>query len=134
MKHIEGQVYKIKPEQEQPGLPIEVTLSKLDLLTGVAMLTSVDGSYESSIEILETFYNLKEDFNLLNMPKLTVVAIDEVMSLFDIFAASQNALAGIEVKSKLMSLKSNIQKAADLPKEVSSEVEEEVSPLGKKIA
>lgn len=134
MTHKEGQVYKIKPEQEQPGLPKEVTLSKLDLVSGAATLSSPDGSYESTIEILETFYNLKEEFNLLNMPKLTVVAIDEVMSLFDIFAASQNALAGIEVKSKLMSLKINIEKAADLSKEEVPAVEESISPLGKKIA
>lgn len=133
MIHKEGQVYKIKPEQEQPGLPQEVTLSKVDLVTGAATLTSTDGSYESTIEILESFYNLKEEFNLTNLPKLTVNAIDEVISLFDIFAASQNALAGIEVKSKLIGLKSNIQKAAELVKE-EDEATEEVSPLGKKIA
>lgn len=134
MLHKEGQVYKIKPEQEQPGLPQEVTLSKVDLTIGSATLSSVDGSYESTIEILESFYDLKEEFNLTNLPKLTVNAIDEVISLFDIFAASQNALAGIEVKSKLMGLKSNIQKAAELVKEEEDEPAEEISPLGKKIA
>lgn len=130
LTHKEGQTYRIKPEQEQDGLPKEVTLSSLDLTTGYARLSSPEGIYDSTVEILETFYVLKEEFSLLNMPKLTVAAIDEVMGLFDIFAASQSALAGIEVKSKLMNLKHNIQKAADLPKEV----EEQVSPLGKKIA
>jgi hypothetical protein len=128
--HKEGQVYRLKPEQEQEGLPKEVTLSSINPVTGFARLSSSEGVYDSTLEILESFYILKEEFSLVNMPKLTVAAIDEVMSLFDIFAASQSALAGIEVKSKLMNLKDNIQKAADLP----TETEEQVSPLGKKIA
>ena len=88
MLHKEGQTYKIKIEQEQPGLPMEVTLAKLDLSSGNATLASIDGNYESTVEILETFYDLKEDFNLVNMPKLAVSALDEVVGLFDLYALS----------------------------------------------
>lgn len=125
--HKEGQVYKIKPEQEQPGLPVEVTLTKLDATTGAATLTSTDGVFESTLEVLETFYVVKEEFNLVTMPKLTVSALEEAIALFDVYASTQSALAGIQVKSKLLALKENIAKAAGIKAEVAS-------PLGKKIA
>ena len=125
--HKEGQVYKIKPEQEQPGLPVEVVLTKLDVTTGAATLTSSDGVFESTLEVLETFYVVKEEFNLVTMPKFTVNALEEIISLFDVYAATESALAGIQVKTKLLALKDNISKAAGIKAEV-------VSPLGKKIS
>ena len=125
--HKEGQVYKIKPEQEQPGLPLEVTLTKVDLSTGSATLSSSEGTYESTIEVLETFYVLKEEFTLENMPKMTISALDEIVSLFEIFAASQSPLAGLQVKAKILALQENISKVAGIKQETPS-------LLGKKIA
>jgi hypothetical protein len=121
----ESQVLKIKPGQEQEGLPSEVTVVKIE---GEAVHVKSDtDTFESTVEILETFYTLKEEFSLLTMPKMSVEAIDDVLAHFDLYAASESPLAGLQVKTKLLALKDNISKVAGIKSTVSS-------LLGKKIA
>ena len=112
----EGQVLSLKPEHAAEGLPSEVRVVKQEIKDGGVAVTvsSEAGDFESTQEILDNFYVVKEEFSLETMPKLTVQAIDEIVALFDVFAASQSAIAGIQVKTKLMGLKDNISKVAGI--------------------
>lgn len=121
----EGQVYKIKEGQETAGLPAEVTISRIE---GESIfIASPEGVWESTEEVIETFYTIKEEFNLVNMPKLAIEAIDEAISLMEIFVSTQNPLAGLTVKTKLLALKENISKVSGIKSIVPD------SLLGKKI-
>lgn len=121
----QGLVYKIKEGQEAAGLPLEVTISKIE--GDAIFIASADGIWESTQEIIDTFYSIKEEFNLANMPKLTLEAIDEVISLMEMFVATQNPLAGLTVKTKLLALKENIAKASGFKPAAAA------SLLGKKV-
>ena len=126
----DGQVLILKPDAVQEGLPSEVTVVKQEIKDGGVAVTvsSEAGTFESTQEILDTFYVVKEEFSLESLPKLTVQAIDEVLALFDAFAATQSPLAGVQVKTKLMGLKDNIAKTAGLKTEPTHHL------LGKKVA
>jgi hypothetical protein len=108
----ENQVYKLKEGQDQAGLPLEVTITKID--GDAIFITSSEGSWESTEEIIETFYDPKEDFSIENMPKLSMDAIDEVVSLIEIFVSTQNPIAGLQAKTKLLGLKDNIAKVGGI--------------------
>lgn len=124
----EGQILKIKEDQDQDGLPAEVMVTKVE---GEAVhITSESGTYESTAEILDTFYVAKEEFTLLTMPKMTIDALDKVVGLFDIYAATQSPLAGMQVKAELLSLKESIARVSGLKSSIPA-VE---SVLGKKLS
>ena len=55
-------------------------------------------------------------------------ATNEVVALFDAYAATQSPLAGIQVKTKLLGLKDNIARTAGLKTEPTHHL------LGKKVA
>ena len=121
----ESQVLVLQAGQEQDGLPSELTVLKVE---GEAVtVTSAEGTFESTAEILDTFYTAKEEFSLSTMPKMSVDAIDEILLAFDFYAVSQSPLAGIQVKTKLLALKDNISRVAGLKSDTKS-------PLGKKVS
>jgi hypothetical protein len=121
----EGQVYKIKEGQEAVGLPAEVTISRVD--GEVVFITSNGEGWESTKEIVETFYVAKEEFTAESMPKLAMEAIDEAISLLEVFVSTQNPMAGLQAKTKLVTLKDNIAKTVGL------KVATPASVLGKKV-
>jgi hypothetical protein len=118
--HIENQVYTIKPEQKQEGLPLEVTITRIDEEAGTILLESDQGTYKSTLEILDTFYSLKKEVTSEEIPALAVRSIDELLCLFDIFAASHDPLSGIQVKTKLLLLKESLSKLTIAKPEVKS--------------
>ena len=118
--HIENQVYTIKPEQKQEGLPLEVTITRIDEEAGTILLESDQGTYKSTFEILDTFYSLKREITTEEIPSIAVKAVDELLCLFDIFAASHDPLSGIQVKTKLLALRESLSKLVIAKTEVKS--------------
>lgn len=101
----ESQTWKLKAEhQGSEDLPKEITIGKIDGETIV--ITSEQGTVESTAAIIEMFYELKEELSLDTLPKHIVAGIDEVIRLFDAYAVSQDPITGMSVKSKLIALKS----------------------------
>lgn len=122
----EGQVFKLKAGQEQAGLPEEITITKIE--AEAVYISSKDGNWESTELIVNTFYEVKEEFNLETMPKLTIDALDEIGALIEAFVTTQNPMAGLQAKIKLTNLKEEIAKVSGLKK-----AEEALSLLGKKV-
>lgn len=104
-----GTKLKLRADQAEADLPKEITITSIE---GDAILvTSEAGTFESNADILDAFYEKAEEFSLETMPKLTLEALDEVIALFDVYAATQSPVAGIQVKTKLTLLKDAIEKA-----------------------
>lgn len=112
----EQQVYKVKESQKQEGLPEEITIKTI-LSSEAIVVTSADGDYETTEEVINTFYEPKEEFSLETMPKLTIQAIDEAIALIEIFVTTNNGLAGLQAKTKLITLKEDISKVIGLKPE-----------------
>jgi hypothetical protein len=121
-----NQVFKIKEGQETAGLPSEVTITKIEGAS--VFISATDGSaYESNAEVLEAFYTPKEEFSAETLPKMSIEALDDIIAHFDLYASTESALAGVNVKIKLLALKDNIAKVAGI-KSTAQTI------LGKKIA
>jgi hypothetical protein len=120
-----GLKLKLKPEQLQAELPQEIEVTLVD---GESIhVTSEAGTFESSKDILDAFYVKAEELTLESLPKTVIEALAEVIALFDVYAATQSALAGIQVKTKLLTLKDSVAR-------VSGHKSEGVSLLGRKIS
>lgn len=124
-----GQTLVRKPEQDQAGLPQEVRIENIvDSEEGRAItIKSDEGTFESNPQILDTFYDIKTQLTLENLPQVVISELDEIGSLFDIYGSSGSPAAGIQVKSKIMGLKEDIQKLTGQTPEVAS-------ILGKKLS
>lgn len=125
--YTESQTLKLKADQKQEGLPAEVTITRIE--GEVITVSSSDGVFETSAQILDAFYTSKENLTLENLPKVTMATIDEALTLFDVYASTHDPLTGIQVKSKLFNLKAGIAKVTGQVVEASA-----ASPLGRKIS
>lgn len=112
----EGLELKLKPEHEGQGLPTLVKVTKVEIKdSGVAVtVESEEGGYESTAEILDAFYTVKEELTAEKLPEHVVKTLDDVVALFDVYASTESPLAGIQVKTKLLELKSTVLKLSGL--------------------
>ena len=122
----EGQIFKLKESQQELGLPTEVTIEKID--GDRVDISSDQGKWESTREIVESLYEPKEELTTETLPKFAIAALDEVIALFDMYAATQSPLAGLNVKTKILNLKDSIAKVSGM------EVKSPLSILGKKLS
>lgn len=103
-----GTKFKIKPEQNTGELPSEIRITGVN---GQSVFVSSDiGTFESSESIISTFYDKVEDLTLDTMPKLVVQELDEMITIFETYAQTQHAATGIMLKTKILSLKNEIEK------------------------
>lgn len=121
----EAQTLKLKEEHAGADLPKEITISKVDGDT--IIINSEEGTVESTAAILESFYELKEELTLESLPRTVISTLDEVIRLFDAYASSSEPAIGLQVKTKLMSLKASAAK-------ISGEKASGLAALGRKLS
>lgn len=122
----EGQTLKLKQEHVgSEGLPAEVTVGKTE--GDAIIITSEEGTVESTAAILEMFYEAKEELSLETLPKHVIASVEEVIKLFDAYAMTQDPVTGISVKTKLMALKGTAAK-------IGGEKPTGLSVLGRKLS
>jgi hypothetical protein len=105
----QGLKLKLKAESQDEDLPKTLTVATVTP-EAVFVINEENETIESQEAILNAFYDKAEELTVENLPTHVVEALKEVVGLFDMYAATQHPTAGIQVKSKLIILKEEIEK------------------------